>query len=70
MGNIVQPRLMAKSLNLSPLLIIVALIFWGIMWGAWGMILAIPLTTTIKIIFENIDALKPVSIIMSSGSDE
>ena len=69
MGNVVQPKLMAKSLNLSPLLIIVALIFWGIMWGPWGMILAIPLTTTIKIIFENIEPLQPVAVLMSAGSD-
>jgi predicted PurR-regulated permease PerM len=69
-GNVVQPKLMAETLNLSPLLIIVALIFWGLMWGPWGMILAIPLTTAIKIIFENIEPLKPISIIMSAGSDQ
>jgi predicted PurR-regulated permease PerM len=70
MGNVVQPKLMATTLNLSPLLVIVALIFWGLMWGPWGMILAIPLTTTIKIIFENIEPLQPISIIMSARSDE
>jgi len=70
MGNVVQPKLMATSLNLSPLLILVALVFWGLLWGVWGMILAIPLTTTIKIVFENIEPLRPLSVIMSAGSDE
>ncbi|MEN8194742.1 MAG: AI-2E family transporter [Bacteroidota bacterium] len=70
MGNLVQPKMMASSLDLSVLLILVALIFWGIVWGPWGMILAIPLTTTIKIIFENIGVLKPLSILMGTNKDE
>jgi predicted PurR-regulated permease PerM len=70
MGSVVEPRLLAKALNLSPLLILVALVFWGILWGPWGMILAIPLTTTIKIIFEKIEPLRPISVIMSAGGDE
>jgi predicted PurR-regulated permease PerM len=70
MGSFVEPKLFATTLNLSPLLILVALVFWGILWGPWGMILAIPLTTTIKIIFENIEPLRPMSILMSAKSDE
>ncbi|MFQ5568927.1 MAG: AI-2E family transporter [Rhodothermales bacterium] len=64
MGNVVEPRLMAFSLNLSPLLVLVSLIFWGWLWGILGMILAVPLTATIKIIFENIEPLRPVAVLM------
>ena len=64
MGNVVDPKLMAFSLNLSPLLVLVSLIFWGWLWGIIGMILAVPLTATIKIIFENIEALRPVAVLM------
>jgi predicted PurR-regulated permease PerM len=64
MGSIVEPKFMASSLNLNVLLILVALIFWGLVWGPMGMVLAIPLTTIIKIIFSNVHALKPISILM------
>ena len=66
MGNVVDPRLMAFSLNLSPVLVIVSLIFWGWLWGVAGMILAVPLTATIKIFFENIDGLRPIAVLMGS----
>ena len=65
MGNVIEPRIMAFSLNLSPLLILVSLIFWGWLWGVLGMMLAVPLTATIKIITENIEPLKPLSVLMS-----
>ena len=69
MGNVVQPKMMASSLDLSVLLILVALVFWGLVWGPWGMVLAIPLTTTIKIIFANVEVLKPLSILMGAKTD-
>ena len=69
MGSLVEPKFMASTLNLSVLLILIALIFWGLLWGLWGMILAIPLTTIIKIIFSNIPSLKPISILMGSKTE-
>ena len=64
MGNVIEPRMMAFSLNLSPLLVLVSLIFWGWLWGILGMVLAVPLTATIKIIFENIEPLRPIAVLM------
>jgi len=69
-GNVVEPRVMASSLNLSAMLVLVSLIFWGWLWGIWGMVLAVPLTATIKIIFENIEPLRPISILMSGRIDK
>ncbi len=68
-GNVIEPKIMAFSLNLSPLFILVSLIFWGWLWGVWGMVLAVPLTATIKIIFENIEPLRPLSVLMSDNTD-
>ncbi len=67
-GNIVEPRMMGFSLNISPLIVLLSLIFWGWLWGAWGMILAVPLTATIKIIFENIETLRPFAVLISGSS--
>ena len=67
MGNIIDPRLQGKRLDLSPFLILVSLFFWGWLWGIIGMFLAVPLTAIIKITCQNIPFLYPISIIMSSG---
>ena len=64
-GNVLEPKLMAFSLNLSPLLILASLIFWGWLWGIWGMILAVPLMSMIKIVFEQVDTLRPIAVLMS-----
>jgi AI-2 transport protein TqsA len=64
-GNVIEPKMMQFSLNLSPVLILVMLIFWGWLWGIWGMILAIPITSTIKIVCENVEPLKPIAVLMS-----
>jgi AI-2 transport protein TqsA len=70
MGNVIEPRIMAFRLNLSPLLILVSLIFWGWLWGLLGMMLAVPLTATIKIVIENIQSMQPLAILMSGTNDE
>jgi AI-2 transport protein TqsA len=65
MGNVVEPEVMAFSLNLSPLLVITALIFWGWLWGVWGMILSVPMMSILKIVFENTENLHPIAALMS-----
>ena len=64
-GNIIEPAVMGKSLNMSPLVVIISLIFWGFVWGPIGMILAVPISSTIQIICRNIDVLKPISILIA-----
>jgi len=68
MGNVLEPKLMAFQLDLSPLMVLVSLIFWGWLWGAWGMILAVPIMATIKIVFENIESLRPLAALMGGSS--
>jgi predicted PurR-regulated permease PerM len=68
-GNFLDPRLQGQRLNLSPLLILFSLIFWGWIWGSVGMFLAVPLTVVIKIICENIPALRPIAVMMEKGGN-
>ena len=70
MGNVIEPRIMAFSLDLSPLLILVSLIFWGWLWGILGMMLAVPLTATVKIILEHLEPLRPLSVLMSGSTEK
>ena len=64
-GNIVEPRFLGKSLNLSPLIILFALAFWGGIWGVLGMFLSVPITVTMMIIFAHFDATRPIAVLLS-----
>jgi MFS family permease len=66
LGGLVEPRLMGQRLNLSPLLVILSLLFWGWLWGVTGMALSVPIMASIKIVCENIPQLRFVSVLMSS----
>jgi len=66
-GNIVEPKLMGDSVNLSPVVILFSLIFWSFILGYAGMFLAIPLTVIVKIIFESIDELRPLGLMMGGA---
>ncbi|MCA9459733.1 MAG: AI-2E family transporter [Nanoarchaeota archaeon] len=57
-GNILEPKVSGKQLELSPIFILLSLFFWGSVWGIGGMFFAVPLTSIIKIILQNIDATK------------
>lgn len=65
-GNVVEPALMGRSLNMSPLVIILSLSFWGTLWGVAGMFLAVPMTMIGMIIFAHIPRTRPIAILLSS----
>lgn len=66
LGGLIEPKLMGQRLNLSPLLVILSLLFWGWLWGVTGMALSVPIMASIKIACENIPQLRFVSVLMSS----
>lgn len=64
-GNIVEPKILGDKLNLSPILLLLSLIFWGYLWGLIGMILSVPIMSMIKIILSKFESTKSISILMS-----
>ena len=64
-NNFIEPRLTAHAVDLSPLMVLVALAFWGLCWGVVGMVLAVPLTVMVKIVFENVALTRPLARLMA-----
>jgi len=69
-GNIISPKLIGDKLNLNPLAILVSVMFWTWLWGAIGIILAIPITASLKVICDNVESLEPIGILLGGKKDK
>lgn len=68
-GNVLEPRIMGRGLNLSTLVVFLSLVFWGWVLGPIGMLLSIPLTMTVKIALESSDETRWLAIMLGAGTD-
>ena len=64
-GNLVEPRLMGNTLNISPLVVFLTLSLWGVMWGITGMLLSVPITVILIIIMSEFPGTRPIAILLS-----
>ena len=64
-GNLVEPRLLGNTLNISPLVVFLTLSVWGVMWGVTGMLLSVPITVILIIIMSEFPGTKPIAILLS-----
>lgn len=64
-GNLIEPRLMGNTLNISPLVVFLTLAIWGVIWGISGMLLSVPITVIIIIIMSQFPGTKPFAILLS-----
>lgn len=64
-GNFITPLVLGRSLTLNPVVILVALTFWGWMWGISGMILAVPILATFKIFCDHIEPMESIGDFLS-----
>jgi AI-2 transport protein TqsA len=63
-GNVIDPRLLGKELNLSPLAVFLAMFFWGWLWGIVGMFLSVPLLVLIKVVALHSKSLTPIATML------
>jgi len=64
-GNVLEPRFMGTALALHPITILLSLVFWGMLWGITGMLLAAPITAVIKIVLDRIEATRPIGALLA-----
>ena len=67
LGNFIAPKVFGDRLNLSPVVILLFLVFWGWLWGVVGALLAVPLAAAIQIALAHIPPLAPLAVLMGSG---
>lgn len=64
-GNVVEPRIMGNTLNISPLVTILSMSFWGVIWGILGMVLSLPITVALIIVLSQFPSTRSVAILLS-----
>lgn len=69
MANVIEPALMGRSLNLSPLVVIISLMVWGMLWGVVGMLLCVPIMVVLLIVLAHFKATHPVAVLLSADGD-
>ena len=65
LGNFIEPNLMGMTLNLSPLVVVMSLLLWGMLWGIVGMFLCVPITVILVIILGNFPSTRWVAVLLS-----
>jgi predicted PurR-regulated permease PerM len=58
--NVLYPKILGKRLQLNPLVVTISLLIWGFIWGAMGLILAVPIMAAVKIICDHVISLRPI----------
>lgn len=64
-GNVIEPKMMGEGLNLHPVTVLLALSFWGLVWGLTGMLLATPITAIIRIVLMQFETLRPIGKLLA-----
>jgi predicted PurR-regulated permease PerM len=58
--NVLYPKILGKRLQLNPLVVTISLLIWGFIWGAMGLILAVPIMAAVKIVCDHVVSLRAI----------
>lgn len=68
-GNVVEPKMLGDSVDIHPIVVLLTLMFWGMIWGIVGMFLATPITAAMKILFAKFESTRPLAALMEGRMD-
>lgn len=68
-GNVIQPRMQSRSLNMDPIVLLLALAFWTVVWGLAGAFLSTPLTVMMLVILAQFDGTRWMAVLLSSDGN-
>ena len=69
MSSVIEPRLIGRTLNLSPVVILFSLALWGSLWGFAGFLLSIPITVASMIVLTQFHSTRPIAIMLSDNGE-
>jgi len=67
LGSFIEPRILGRELNLSPLVVVVSVVVWAGLWGVVGGFLAVPLTASLQICLASQESTRPLAVMLGSG---
>jgi predicted PurR-regulated permease PerM len=68
-GNFIYPRMQAQTQNIDPVVTLLALAFWTVLWGIAGAFLAVPLTLMSMMVFAQFESTRPVAALLSNDGN-
>jgi AI-2 transport protein TqsA len=66
LGNFIEPMLVGRRFGISTLVVVLAVMFWGWVWGPLGMLLAVPLTMLIKVMLDSSEEFRWIAVAISA----
>lgn len=69
-GSIIEPKVMGEGLDLHPVAVLVALVFWGLLWGVVGTLLAAPITAVLQIVLARFETTRAVANLLAGQLPE
>ena len=70
LGNYVDPRIEGRLLSLSPLVVLLAIVFWAWMWGAPGSLLGVPIVVAVTVVARHFDSTRWIWAILTEPHDD
>ncbi len=67
LGSFIEPKILGRELNLSPLVVVISVVVWAGLWGVVGGFLAVPLTAALQITLASNDSTRPIAVMLGSG---
>ena len=64
-GNIIEPRMQGDSLDLHPITVLLALVFWSLLWGIAGAIISVPITAVLKMVLQRFETTRPFAELLA-----